>query len=64
LGTCWVSGTFRPEIVGKSVKIKTGEKLLAISPLGYPVRQPETKRSHNRKPLSQLTSGLPEKDWP
>jgi nitroreductase len=65
LATCWVGGFFRPEIVGQQIKILDGEKVLAVTPVGY---APEGKdrsekmlsgivRSYRRKPLAALVDG-------
>jgi nitroreductase len=72
LGTCWVSGMFHPEVAGGSARIKTGERVLAVSPIGFPIESSPFDermlsgfgRSHKRKPISELVSGLPEKEWP
>ncbi len=36
IGTCWVSGMFRRRNVAEIVPLHEGEKVLAVSPLGYP----------------------------
>ncbi len=35
LKTCWISGTFKPRIVEKQIRIGPNEKVIAITPLGY-----------------------------
>ena len=35
LNTCWVAGFFKPESVASLVKIKNGERVLAVTPVGY-----------------------------
>jgi nitroreductase len=63
--TCWVGGFFRREIVGLQIKIRGGEKVLAVTPVGYaPDRKDRTEmflsgviRSHRRKPVIALVSG-------
>lgn len=40
LGSCWVSGTFKTEKVMAALELKEGEKIYAISPLGYPEERP------------------------
>ncbi len=65
LSTCWVAGFFRPEVAASLIKLGKSERILAISPVGYPlVRQSlEEKlltgfgRTHKRKPLSSMVSG-------
>lgn len=67
LATCWVGGFFHPEAVRKQVEIQQGEKVMAVTPVGY---SPEGKdlsekilsgvvRSHSRKPLAALIDGEP-----
>ena len=40
LGTCWVSGTLKADEVLSDLDLEEGEKLYAISPLGYPEDRP------------------------
>jgi Putative TM nitroreductase len=35
LNTCWVSGFFNPESVALLVQIKSNERVLAVTPIGY-----------------------------
>jgi len=72
LATCWVAGFFQPKVVAKWVKINSGERVLAVSPVGY-VKDKTTfeekamagfGRHLRRKPLSKLTTGLPKNEWP
>lgn len=35
LGTCWVSGFFRPAAAAGHVPLEPGEKILAVTPVGY-----------------------------
>jgi nitroreductase len=70
--TCWVTGMFRPEVAARVAGISPSEKVLAVSPIGFAsLTSPFAEkmltgfgRAHKRKPLSDLVSGLPEKDWP
>ena len=72
LATCWVGGFFRPEIVNSIVKMGKNEKVLAVTPVGYASENESLEekimtgfgRSHMRKPLSSLVSGLAEDKWP
>ncbi|MHB0915345.1 MAG: nitroreductase family protein [Thermoleophilia bacterium] len=72
LSTCWVGGFFRPGVVAGHVELTGSEKVLAVTPLGYRTGELTRKdrlfkaaaRSRKRKPLSEMVSGLPEKDWP
>ena len=36
LGTCWISGTFKHDMVGKDINISENERIYAVTPLGYP----------------------------
>jgi nitroreductase len=72
LSTCWVAGFFRPAVVAEFIKLSPGEKVPAVSPLGYSTRSRTFGermasgfvRSRRRNPLSALTTGLPESAWP
>lgn len=72
LGTCWVSGTFDPAAAGKDLDLAARERLLAVSPLGYPKEsysftEKVMKRaagSHTRKPLEKLCSEEAPSQWP
>jgi nitroreductase len=72
LGTCWVSAMFHQELAGAAARVQSGERVLAVSPIGYPSEsspfsekiQTGFGRSHNRKPISEMASGIPENDWP
>lgn len=35
LNTCWVAGFFRPEAVASLIEIKSHERVLAVTPVGY-----------------------------
>jgi nitroreductase len=71
LSTCWMAGTFRPGIISDFVNIRSDEKVLAVSPLGYAAKSislvdnimASFGRHSLRKPLSSLVSGLPENEW-
>lgn len=68
LGTCWVGGFFRPDVAGSLVKIKGKEKVVAVTPVGYPEDKMtfEEKimtgfgKTHKRKPLKEVLSGIEE----
>jgi hypothetical protein len=72
LSTCWVTGMFRPAAAARIAGIRSTEKVLAVSPVGYavPSSPPAEKlltgfgRAHKRRPLSEMVTGLTEKDWP
>jgi nitroreductase len=71
LATCWVGGFFKPEAVASVIKIEKNERILAVTPVGYPVEQETAEekimtgfgRTHLRKPLASMVTGLMEKDW-
>ncbi len=72
LATCWVGGFFRPEVVSSLINIKSGEKVIAVTPFGYPQERPNLEerimagfgRHYQRKPLSQLAIGQEINNWP
>ena len=71
LSTCWL-GLFKEEAVASIVKLHNGERVLAITPVGYAMKAQHWQerlmtgfvRSHNRLPLTELVRGLPEEQWP
>jgi hypothetical protein len=71
LGTCWVSGFFRPGAVGGDVRLGPHERVFAVSPLGYATRERTAKDriysalvgSKSRKPLASIVSGSPPEPW-
>ncbi|MBM4136216.1 MAG: nitroreductase [Nitrospira sp.] len=70
--TCWVGASFRPEAVASLIGITKSERVLAITPIGYAPEHWSLKervltgfgRSHRRKSLSEMVSGLEEIHWP
>jgi len=72
LSTCWVGGLFNPYAAAKQFPLQSGERVLAICALGYPVdsKTLEEKifsrlaRSHKRLPLEQLVSGIDQSKYP
>jgi nitroreductase len=72
LATCWVGGFFRPGIVASLIKMGANEKVLSVTPVGYATEQESLEekfmtgfgRTHKRKPLSSLVTGLKENEWP
>ncbi len=72
LATCWVGGFFRPKVAASVVGIADNERVLAVTPVGRAVgdftREERIMtgfgRSHRRKPLAELVSGLDRADWP
>ncbi len=72
LATCWVGGFYNPRVVAAEVRLATGEKVLAVSPVGYAPDREHLQdrvmrglaRGDRRKPLWEITTGLPEQEWP
>lgn len=74
IGTCWIGGFFKPDVVQEQIKIGDREQVLAVSPLGF-VKEEHTfeeklmsglAQSHKRKPLGSLLlthSQEPLADW-
>jgi len=64
LNTCWVVGFFKPESVASLVEIKSNERVLAVTPVGYARRFESLEeklmtgfgRTHRRVPISRLAS--------
>jgi nitroreductase len=71
LGTCWVSGMFRLDEVRKQIVPASGERVYAITPLGYGERTFTAKEklyiavagSGHRKPLKDLHRGSSPLPW-
>lgn len=71
LDTCWVGGYFRPETVLEHLRLQEGEKVLAVTPVGYAVEKRDFRerslsvlaQSHKRKPLSEITEGSIREPW-
>jgi hypothetical protein len=65
LSTCWVGGLFKPAAVSSRLGLGENEKVICISPVGYPAARPSlTDRtfkaiagSARRKPLEELMEG-------
>jgi len=72
LGTCWVAGFFNPAAVAHRINFAPYERVLAVSPFGYPIAEKTFGEkmlagfghSRKRKPLTELISGLSEENWP
>jgi len=72
LNTCWVGGFFRPESVASLVEIKSNERVLAVTPVGYAKRFESLEeklmtgfgRTHRRLPISKLISGTGHNELP
>jgi len=68
LGTCWIGGLFIEEKISSFLKLAKNERVIAITPLGYPdtsfygrtvhsVMHVAAPGSQRRKPLSQIVCG-------
>ncbi len=72
LATCWVAGFFRPPVVAEFIQLDAQDRVLAVSPVGYARGSATLEekimtgfgRTHRRKRLSTLASGLPVNEWP
>ncbi|MDM7999658.1 MAG: nitroreductase family protein [Dehalococcoidia bacterium] len=72
LATCWVGGFFSPRRAAAIASVAPNERVLAVTPLGYPKEGSSLKeramsrfgRNWQRRPLSELVSGLGETQWP
>jgi hypothetical protein len=72
LNICWVAGFFKPESVASLVEIKSNERVLAVTPVGYARRFESLEeklmtgfgRTHRRLPVSRLMSGLGRDELP
>ena len=71
LGTCWVGGMFTEERIGGFLGLDKGERVIALTPLGYPDTSFYGRVAHDiielgamnfgrRKPLNQIAFGS---DW-
>ena len=71
LGTCWVSGFFRPDAVGAHVALAPGERVFAVTPVGYSERRYTLKdkiyrglaRSAKRKSVGEIVEGTLAEPW-
>jgi len=72
LATCWVGGFFRPKVAASIVGTGENERVLAVTPVGYAIEDfsPQENimtgfgRSHRRKRLAELVTGLEQVEWP
>jgi hypothetical protein len=71
LGTCWVSGFFRPDAVKDHLALAEGERIFAVTPIGYSEREMTAKDklyrtfagSHKRKLLVKIAEGPIAERW-
>ncbi|MHC9540504.1 MAG: nitroreductase family protein [Vulcanimicrobiota bacterium] len=72
LGTCWVGGLFNPQAAAKHTALRPGEIIPAVISVGYQAEKisfdekllKSMAKSHTRKELSELVSGLAPEKWP
>ena len=72
LGTCWVGKSFDRGIASSFVTMKRHERVLAVAAAGYAAGEASFEerlftvfgKTHKRKPLAALVSGMPETEWP
>jgi len=72
LSTCWVAGFFRPELAASLAGTSEGERVIAVTPIGYAREHQSLEErlmtgfglTHRRKPLSSLVTGLKDTAWP
>ncbi|MCJ7516196.1 MAG: nitroreductase family protein, partial [Dehalococcoidia bacterium] len=68
LGTCWIGGLFTEERIGAFLGLAKGERVIALTPLGYPDTSSYGRAIHSivhlgapqsrrRKPLEQIVFG-------
>ena len=72
LDSCWVGGFFDRGLTERLVELSPGERVLAVSPLGYAQARPRTgervlKRfvgAHKRRAIEEIAPGFDEEAWP
>jgi hypothetical protein len=72
LGTCWIAGSFDKEKAAKLVPLAAGERVVAVTPLGYPLaRQTGGERllraavkASARLSVEKLAPGILGDGWP
>lgn len=71
LGTCWVSGFFRPDAVKEHIALAGHERVYAVTPIGYTEKGFSVKekiyegaaRSLKKKPLEEIVEGTTLVPW-
>jgi len=71
LGTCWVSGFFRPDAVKDHLALAEGERIFAVTPIGYSEREMTAKDrlyrtfagSGKRKSIEKIVDGPITERW-
>lgn len=72
LATCWVGGFFNPRRVTRIVNLASGERVLAVSPLGHPREQSTPSEramsriadSRGRLPIAEIAPDAQLGTWP
>jgi hypothetical protein len=72
LATCWVAGFFSPKKVVRVVELAPGERVYAVSPLGYPRGRDSLSGramaalagAHHRKHVVEIAQGVEHGEWP
>jgi nitroreductase len=72
LATCWVGGFFSPKRAAAIAKVSPNERVLAVTPIGYAKEGSSLQekamsrfgRNWQRRPLSDLVTGLAENERP
>jgi hypothetical protein len=72
LSTCWVGGFFSPKRTAEQVALAEGERVYAVSPIGWTAAAPSAgervmkaiARSHSRRSLEAIAPGLDVAAWP
>lgn len=72
LGTCWIAGTFNRNRTAARIKLGKNERVVAITSLGFSAEKEDAghrlvrnlAKSRKRKPLEDISGGLPPEKWP
>lgn len=72
LATCWVGGFFSPRRVARIVNLSSGERVLAVSPLGHPQEQSTPSEramsriadARRRLPIAEIAPDAEIGTWP
>lgn len=72
IGTCWVVGSYHPELAAKLLTLGDGEQLVAGTPLGISRAKPQVVetalraaiRADRRKCVAELAPGSDDGSWP
>jgi nitroreductase len=72
LDTCWVGGFFSPSLTARLIDAQPGERVLAVTPIGYGADDISRKerllyrmgKPKKRRGLEHIALGLATKNWP